>query len=418
MSIGRRGVLKAGVATSLAAARIPFVHTGVQDTIQVGLIGCGGRGTGAAQNSLESAPNIKLIALADLFPDRLDKCRTSLKKLAHPGYEVNDANCFTGLDAYRRVLDSPVDIVLLTQPPGFRPHHFEAAIDAGKHVFFEKPVAVDSWGVRKVIEIGEKAREKKLAVVPGTQSRHSPKIRETVKRVHDGAIGRIVEGRIYFNTGWLWHHGREEGWKDDWHYQVRNWYYFDWLSGDHIVEQHVHQHDMANWVMQANPVRAMGVGGRQQRVEEKWGNIYDHFAIDYEYPGGVHVHSMCRQWLKCDGKTGCEFIGTKGTADIMKGIITGENAWRWEAKEVQAQVQEHTDLVESIRKKEPLNMARRIAESSMVSILGREAAYTGAVIKWDDIMKANHRLGPDDWTKPTDYKPLPVPVPGGKPRWA
>ncbi len=385
---------------------IPFVHGGAQDpTIKVGLIGCGGRGTGAAQNVLESSENISVVALADIFPDKVKKSREVLERGKDPGVKISDDWCYSGWDAYQRILESPIDYVMLCQPPGFRPPHFEAAIAAGKHVFAEKPVAVDPVGVRKFIAAGELAKTKKLGVLPGTNGRHSLIQREAVQRLHDGAIGEIIAGRIYFNTGYLWENARKEG-ESEMEWQIRNWYYFDWLSGDHIVEQHVHQHDAANWVLQAHPVRATGVGGRQVRTEEIYGNIYDHFDIDYEYPNGVHVMSMCRQWKGVPGLVGTEWIGTKGRAWLAYGNteIHGPNAWKPDFKEPSSYVVEHREFVASIRAGKPINDATRIAESSLTSIMGREAAYTGKIVEWDALMKSDLDLSPAKY----EYGPNPV----------
>ena len=413
----RRGFLRAGSAAAAAGGveRIPLVHGGAQDhpTLRVGLVGCGGRGRGAIENVLEAAPNVQVIALADMFPDRIQAARRLAAERELAGFKVQDDHCFTGFDAYRRLLDTSVDYVMLCEPPGFRPLHFAAAVEAGKHVFMEKPVAVDPVGVRKVIEYGEKARQKKLGVVPGTQNRHSRRIRETVRRIHEGQIGNVVAGYIFFNTGYLWSYERRPGWSDmEW--QVRNWYYFDWLSGDHIVEQHIHQIDLTDWVFRAHPVRATAVGGRQARVEELYGNIYDHFGVDFEYPNGVHVLSMCRQWPRVPGFVAAWYVGTKGTAYLhhpqKSGVIEGENPWRFEGEEVPAQVQEHRDLIESIRAGNPLNEARRIAETTLTSILGREAAYTGKALTWEEVFASDLDLSPPKYEfGPNPVRPVRIP---------
>ncbi len=414
MKLSRRDFVKSGSAAAAAfVSGVPLVHArGQEPTLKVGLVGCGGRGTGAVENVLDSAPNVQVMALGDMFPDRAQACRKASE--GKPGFKVQDEFVFTGFDAYKKVLASGVDYVMLCQPPGFRPEHFEAAIEAGKHVFFEKPVAVDPVGVRKVIAAGEKAKEKKLGIVPGTQSRHTKRIIETVQRIWDGQIGEVVSGQIYFNTGYLWSYERREGWSDiEW--QIRNWYYFDWLSGDHPVEQHVHQHDVTDWVLRSNPIQATGVGGRSMRTEPLWGNIYDHFCVDYEYPNGVHVMSMCRQWKGAPGQTGAMFVGTKGKAYVQgskSGLITGEKPWQFEGKETPGQVQEHRDLIESIRAGKPLNEARRIALTSLTSILGREAAYTGQVVRYDKLLESKLELGPKDRTKFGPYEAAPVPMAG------
>jgi predicted dehydrogenase len=399
--------------------QIPLVYAGGQEaTLKIGLVGCGGRGTGAADNVLDSSENVQIIALADMFPDKIEKTRKVLKAKDHPGVKIQDDFCFSGFDAYKKILDSGIDYVMLCQPPGFRPPHFAAAVEAGKHIFFEKPVAVDPVGVRKIIEFGEKAKEKKLGVIPGTQSRHTPRIKETVARIHDGQIGEVLGGRIMFNTGYLWEYPRKEG-MSDMEWQIRNWYYFDYLSGDHIVEQHVHQHDATDWVMKSTPVQATAVGGRQMRTEELYGNIFDHFYVDYEYPNGVHVTSMCRQWKGVPGEVLAVFYGTKGAAYVhgpKSGVITGEQPWEFKpqpqdlgpnGKEINGQVLEHRDLIASIRAGKPLNEARRIAESSLTSILGREAAYTGKTIKYADLMKSDLDLSPKKYEfGPNEVRPV------------
>jgi len=387
------------------------------DPIRVGLIGCGGRGTGAADNCLSAAPNVHLIALADLYRDRLDRC---LKNLTDPnreggplkGVEVKEDHCFVGFDAYKQLLETDVNLVILATPPGFRPIHFEAAIQAGKHVFTEKPVAVDPVGIRKFMAAGELAKQKGLAVVAGTQRRHDPGYQELIKRVQDGQIGEIISARAYWNGGELWKYERKPGWSDmEW--QTRNWYYFDWLCGDHIVEQHVHNLDVINWALGAHPVKALGIGGRQVRTAPIYGNIYDHFTIDYEYENGVHMMSMCRQMDGTDRLIAEFLAGSKGTTQTQgrKYIIRGSNPWRYKGEEVNPYVQEHVDLIRSIRQGEPLNEARNVAESTMTAIMGRQSAYTGKVVTWDEMMASDLDLSPPKY----EFGPLPVrpvPMPG------
>ncbi|HUU27088.1 MAG TPA: Gfo/Idh/MocA family oxidoreductase [archaeon] len=410
----RREFLKTGAAaaaTALAGFSVVRNAWGQNaDPIRIGLVGCGGRGTGAAENCLKGAPNIHLVALADLYREHLEKCR---KDLGDPnreggplkGFEVTDDRCFVGFDSYKQLIGSGVDLVLLATPPAFRPIHFAACVQAGKHVFAEKPVAVDPTGVRQFIETGELAKKKGLAVLAGTQRRHDPAFIETVKRIADGQIGGITAGRCYYNTGFLWKYEREPGWSDmEW--QTRNWYYFTWLSGDHIVEQHIHDLDNVNWIL-GLPERGLGVGGRTVRTAPVYGNIYDHFAIDYEYSGGIHVMSMCRQWADTDRKVGVEIVGTKGTAVMEQDgqqYITGQNKWRYTGPKVYSHQQEQTDLIESIRSGNPVNDARRIAESTLTAILGRESAYTGSVIEWEQVMASKQDLVP----KSFEFGPLPM----------
>lgn len=408
--VSRRHFVKSGSAlTAAALAGAPRVHAGGQDTITVGVIGCGGRGTGAMENVLDSAPNVRIISMGDMFPDRLRGARKQLADSKREGFKVTDDTAFTGFDAYKKVLDSGCQMVILATPPGFRPMHFKAAIEAGKHVFFEKPVAVDPAGVRTVLEYGKIAKEKKLAVVTGTQRRHEGSYVETMKRIKDGAIGEVVAGRCYWNSAGVWVRPRGEN-QSDMEYQLRNWYYFPWLCGDHIVEQHVHNLDVMQWAMGANPVKATAVGGRQVRVEPQFGVIYDHFGVDYEYPNGVHVMSMCRHWNNTPSNVSEAVQGTKGRSNCAT-VIDGQNAWRYQGKHKNPYVQEHTDLIESIRKGEPLNEAEQIAHSTLVAIMGREAAYTGKVVTWDQILNSPMNLMPEK----LEFGPLPepkVPMPG------
>lgn len=387
------------------------------DVIRVGLVGCGGRGTGAARDCMRGSQGVEIVAMGDLMPDRLAGARENLAKAVSQDptlaakHKVTDETSFTGFDAYQQVLASGIDLVILATPPGFRPTHFAAAIAAGKHVFMEKPIAVDAKGVRSVIGTADLAKQKGLGVVAGTQRRHDAGYVETIKRLHAGEIGEIVGGQVYWNQGGLWHADRKPEWSDT-EWQIRNWLYFTWLSGDHIVEQHVHNIDVANWVMGAHPVRAVALGGRQRRTDPKYGHIFDHFAVELEYPNGARIQSMCRQIDGTTGFVGERFVGTKGTTDPSKSI-TGAKTWTFTPKERPANpyVQEHTDLVASIRAGKPLNEGRQVAESTLTAIMGREAAYTGLVVTWDELMAAPQELTPPKIA----FGPLPVPavpVPG------
>ena len=385
------------------------------DVIRIGLVGCGGRGTGAARDAMRGSERVELVALGDLFPDRLETARANLAKetaLASK-YKVTSEKCFTGFDAYQKVLASGIDLVILATPPGFRPAHLAAAVAAGKHIFTEKPVAVDPAGVRSVIATAQQAKQKGLAVVAGTQRRHDPGYRATIERLRDGAIGEITGGQVYWNQGGLWHVARKPEWSDA-EYQIRNWLYYTWLSGDHVVEQHIHNIDVANWVMDAHPVKAVGVGGRQARTDAKYGHIYDHFGVDFEYPNGVHVMSMCRQIDGSANNVSERFVGTKGRTDPSGTIETaGGKPWAYAkpAPAVNPYVQEHTDLVASIRAGTPLNELVRVAESTLTAIMAREAAYTGQEIAWDALLNAAQNLTPPN----VAFGPMPVPpvaVPG------
>jgi predicted dehydrogenase len=411
-TISRRDFVKTGTSTAALLAAAPLVHAAGQDqTISVGLIGCGGRGTGAAENCLESSQNVKLVSMGDMFKDRLDGSRRSLSK--KDGFKVTDDNVHTGFDAYKKVLDSGVDMVILATPPGFRPIHFAAAIDAGKHVFFEKPVGVDPVGIRKVIEAGKKAKEKKLAVVTGTQRRHQKNYLETMAKIHEGMIGDITSARAYWNGDTPWVNKRKPEW-NDMEYQLRNWYHYTWLCGDHIVEQHVHNLDVVNWALKGHPVSAVAVGGKQVRVQPEYGVGWDHFGVDFTYANDVHVLSMCRHWPKSPGNVSEAFVGTKGKSDGASRIelFSGEK-WQAPGGGINPYVQEHKDLIASIRAGTPLNEAEQIAHSTLTAIMGREAAYTGQVIKWDEFLASNLDLSPEKY----EFGPLPEPqgaTPGNK----
>ena len=404
-------------AAATAAFVLPGAHVAGSDAVRVGVIGCGGRGTGAARDVIRSSAGVEIVSLGDLTPDRLGQCREQLSKLVadEPKYKqaikVTDEKCFTGFDAFEKVLASDVHYVILASPPGFRPAHLKAAVAAGKHIFTEKPVAVDSAGIRSVLETYEQARQKGLGIGVGTQRRHQAEYLATIKRLHDGAIGDVVSGQVFWNQGGLWNRERHPSWSDvEW--QIRNWLYFTWLSGDHIVEQHVHNIDVANWVLNAHPVKAIGAGGRQWRTDPKYGHIYDHFAVDFEYPSGARVMSMCRQIDGTRGRIGEHFIGTKGSSDPA-GKIFGSSAWTYEAPEkpVSPYVQEHSDLVASIRSGKPYNELKQVAESTLTAIMGREAAYTGQELTWDEVLNADQDLTPPQ----TTFGPLevpPVPMPG------
>jgi predicted dehydrogenase len=414
--ISRRDFLKATVTASLAAA-IPGslgLHAQGSDTIRIGMIGCGGRGTGAAIDAVGSSPGVEIIAMFDPFQDRVDGSLKTLREKVPAAVKVKPETCFTGLDGYKKLLAiEDINYIVMAAPPGFRPIHLRAAIEAGKNVFMEKPVAVDPVGVRSVIASSALAAQKKLAIVAGTQRRHQKKYREIMKRVHDGAIGELVGGQCYWNQGELWVKKREPGMSEmEWH--CRNWLYFSWTSGDHIVEQHVHNIDVMNWAFRANPVKIMGMGGRAQRTAPEYGNIFDHFAVEFEYPGGVRVTSMCRQIPGCAERIEEKIVGTKGHA-FGYGEISGPAAWKFEGDEPNPYVVEHTDLIGSIRAGNPINEGKRIAESTLCAILGRMSAYTGRAVSWEwglnssklDLSPAKYEFGPN----PVD----PVAVPGQTP---
>lgn len=410
----RRKFLKTSTAAIVGGAAvrlggIPGAYAAGSDEIRVGLIGCGQRGTGAAQNCLTAAPGVKLVAMGDVFKDHLDKSYGILSALGGQ-VDVPEERRYVGLDAFEKVLAADVNYVILATPPGFRPIQLKAAVEAGKNIFTEKPVAVDGPGIRSVLETYEEAKGKGLAIGAGTQRRHQTGYLETLKRIQDGAIGEIVEARAYWNQGPIWVHPREEGWTDvEW--QLRNWYYFTWLCGDHIVEQHVHNLDAVNWAMRAHPARAVGLGGRQVRTGPEYGNIYDHFAIDYEYEHGVHLASYCRQISGCQNNVSEALAGSKGFCQVNKYSITGAKAWKLDGPDNKPYVQEHTDLISSIRSGKPYNELKTVAESTLTAILGRMAAYTGKEVAWEQALNSKEDLMPPklDWAVSLPVAPVAVP---------
>jgi myo-inositol 2-dehydrogenase/D-chiro-inositol 1-dehydrogenase len=384
---------------------IPGAWAAGSDEIRVGVIGCGGRGTGAALNVVNAAEGVTIVAMADAFKDRLDQSRTILTERAGDKMKVTDDTAFVGLDAYKKVIEADVNYIVMAAPPGFRPEHIKAAVAAGKHIFAEKPVAVDGAGVKSCLESHAEISRKGLGLVGGTLYRHHTGYLESIKRVHDGQIGEVTGAWGWYNTTGLWKKDREPEWSDL-EYQMRNWLYYTWLSGDHIVEQAVHNIDALNWIMGANPVRAVGTGGRQVRTAPEYGHIYDHFAIDYEYPGNKHVTLMCRQQDGTDKKIANEVVGTTGRAFILpQFFITGANPWKLDGEINDAYVVEHTDLINSIRAGKPLNEMKQLAESTLTGILGREAAYTGGAVTWEQALDT-----PSQFPAKLEWGPMPVPA--------
>jgi myo-inositol 2-dehydrogenase/D-chiro-inositol 1-dehydrogenase len=402
-----RNATAAAVATTVASRfeRLAGAYAAGSDEIRVGLVGCGGRGTGAAGNVLKAAPGVRVVALADAFQDRLDQGRKALASEHPDTATIADDHCFVGLDAYQSLLKTDVNYVILATPPGFRPIHIKAAIDAGKNIFAEKPVAVDSAGVRQCISMADEIASRGLAMAAGTQYRHFDPYIQSMQRLHDGAIGKITAARAYYNTSELWHHERQPDWTDL-ENQVRNWLYYTWLSGDHIVEQFVHNIDAMNWALQGHPVRAIATGGRQVRTAPEFGHIYDHFAVAYEYDNGVFCTAMCRQQNGTDKKVSNEFTGTTGSAVVLPTyVIQGPNPWKYEGDPNDMYVQEHTDLIASIRAGKPLNELKQVAESTLTAVMGRMSAYSGKTITWDEAINSPESLMPEKLT----WGPMPTP---------
>ncbi len=381
-------------AAQLAAARQAYA-TG-SDRVRVGLVGCGGRDTGAAHNALAASDRVDVVALADVFRDRLDDCRQRLA--AHDGTraKVADDRCHVGFDAYRELIAGDVDLVVLATPPHFRPMHLEEAIRNRRHVFMEKPVAVDAPGVRKVIAAADEADRLGLSIVAGTQRRHEQSYLAAMSRIRSGAIGDIVSARCYWNMGGLWMNAPRPEWTDmEW--QLRNWLYFTWLSGDHICEQHIHNLDVVNWAIGTHPIRAAGMGGRQVRTDPDYGHIFDHFAVEYEYPEHVFVTSMCRQTDGCWNRVSESVRGTEGWCDTSPGqaVIGGSSPWRFAEDNPNPYVEEQRNLLASIGGGSTrLNEGRRVAESTLTAIMGRMSAYTGKEVTWEQAMSSQLDLTP------------------------
>ncbi len=386
------------------------------EKIRVGLIGCGGRGTDSIRDCVTGSKAVELVAMGDLFKDRLKRSYSELANgdkererppLGEP-FKVPKEQTFAGFDAYEKVLACDIDMVIQATPPHFRPMHLKAAIEAGKHVFMEKPAGVDPVGIRKVIEAAKLAEQKGLAIVAGTQRRHQKHYVELMQRVRNGDIGEILAAQCYWCGGdmigyWKWHEPSEAATQFEW--QLRNWPWFVWTSGDHYVEQHVHNIDIINWALDAHPVKALGMGGRQVRKE---GNIWDHFAVEYEYENGVRLSSMARQINGCSDRVSEHLVGMKGTCytDGSSGKIEGQNAYEYNGPNPNPYVMEHIDLVNSILEGRPLNEGVRVAESTLAAIMGRMSAYTGRELSWKWVMEASKLdLSPESY----DVKERPIP---------
>jgi len=409
----RRNFIQASAAAGAAvlASNTSSIFAAGSDTVRVGIIGCGGQGTRDLISCVNSSPGVEIAAMGDLFEDRLQQSFEKLSKDVPSALKVTPDRRFIGFEAYKRVVQSDVHVVFLTPPPHWRAQHLQAAIEAGKHVFMEKPGGVDPKGIRSVIQTAELASQKRLSIVAGTQRRHSKKYQEIIRRIHDGQIGEVVAGQAYWNGGdmlgyWQWY--EKEG-RSDMEWQCRSWPWFTWTSGDHIVEQHVHNLDVINWAIGAHPVQCAGMGGRAVR---KLGNIYDHFAVEFEYPNGVRVSSYCRQINGCTDRIAERVVGTKGVADVDMGVIAGEKPFKYTGPDPDHYVQEMADLIASIRTGSPINEGKNVAESTMNAVMGRMSAYTGRALKWDWAMNASKLdLAPAkyEWG---DFPAAPVAVPG------
>jgi predicted dehydrogenase len=393
------------------------------EPIKAGLIGSGGRGAGAARQFINAGPNCELVTIGDVFQDRVDKCRNSIKE--QTGVEIPDDKSFTGLDAYKRVLEQDINYVILATPPYFRPEHFQAAVEARMHIFMEKPVAVDPVGVRSIMASAKQAEASGLCVVTGTQRHHKRDYVEIFRRVAgEGAIGKIVAANAYWNQYKLWHTPREEGWTDL-EAMLRDWVNWTWLSGDHIVEQHIHNIDVVNWFMGKFPVKAVGFGSRHRRPT---GDQYDNFSVDFVYDEEEHMHSMCRQINGCTrnvsefirgthGYTNCEntIWNTDGTIQFKYDYGLDESGEPLDGVKVGPYDQEHIDLVTAIRTEEYVNEAEFTAKSNLTAIMGRISAYTGKEVTWDEVMNSDLKIGPETVALgPVNMEAI-IPVPGEAP---
>lgn len=427
LHVSRRTFIKSTAAT--AAAVVANSHIGYSqgsDKIRVGLIGCGGRGTGAGIiDCANSTKGVELVAIGDLFQDFIETAPQRIKENLQKReldvneiYKVTPETTFSGFDAYKKVLECDVDMVILTTPPNFRPLHLEAAVKAGVHVFMEKPVAVDPVGIRSVLKSAELAKQKGLTLVAGTQMRRLESYRETIKRIQDGAIGDITGGQCVRTGGAMrdWREDEKEK-KPEWsemEYHIRRWLFWTWLSGDFIVEMHVHNLDVMNWVLQSHPVQCMAVGGRQARTEPEYGNIYDHFAVEYLYPENIRIEYMGTQIDKFTYRQDQRLTGTKGSLymDGGHGIISGEKPYEYNGDAENPSVLQYAEMIDSIRNGKAMNEGKQIAESTMTAIMGRMSAYTGRTLKWDWIMESSKLdLNPEkmEFGQVPD---MPVAIPG------
>ena len=425
----RRDFLKTTAATvaglGIVGAMTTPVHAAGDDTLKIALIGCGNRGTGAVTQALRTKGSVKLWALADTFPDRVESCLRHVQREMKNGNEqskeapqqidVPKDRQFVGLDAYRKVMESGVDVVILAGPPGYRPLHFEHAIKSGKHVFMEKPVATDPAGIRRVLAAAEEAKKKNLKVGVGLQRRHQPSYIESIDRINNGEIGDLVALRCYWNGGPPAKTPFPRGDLSELEFQVRNWYFFDWLSGDHICEQHVHNIDVCNWIKGAHPVEAQGMGGRQVRTGKEFGNIFDHHAVEYTYADGTKMFSQCRQILNTATLIAEAVHGTRGTATLngtnAELFVGNQQKWKkgggGKGYSNSAYQVEHDAFFDAIRNEKPHNEAEYGATSTMTAILGRMATYSGQRVKWDHAINLPTAITVDAeaWDATTPLKP-------------
>lgn len=405
-----------GACVGLSLAR--SAHAAGSDILRVGLVGCGGRGAGAAVNALSADANARLVALGDVFPDMLHSARAAIRAAKPEQTDVDDDHCFVGFEAYRHVIDC-CDVVLLALPTYFHPTYLKACVDAGKHVFCEKIHAVDAPGVKLVLAAGEIAKQKGLSIVSGLAWRYHTGVQETMKRVLDGAIGRITSIEVTCNTGSLRSRPRQPGWSEM-EYQLRDWYNFYWLAGDLPGLNLVHNLDKAAWAMHDQPpLHAWGMGGRQTRVGRQYGDAWDHFAVVYQYADGARMYAYCRQQDGCLPSIADRFVGAKGTCDLLNCRIDGENPWRYAGPDCNRFDLEHVALFNGIRQGQPVNNSLYMARSSMLAIMATWACYTGKLLTWEQATNCPHVVAPQRLALDADPPTLPdargdyaMPTPG------
>ncbi|QDT70032.1 Glycosyl hydrolase family 109 protein 1 precursor [Planctomycetes bacterium MalM25] len=417
----RRGFLQQSAAVGstvavLSASPLAYgAHTGVDETLRVGLVGCGGRGRGAAIDALSADKNTKLVAVGDAFADRAASGLAAIEfdESVADRVTVDADHTFSGFDAFKKVIDADVDVILLATPPHFRPEHLAYAVEKGKHVFVEKPISVDMPGAESVASTCEIAAQKGLSIVSGLCWRYDLGVRETMRRIQEGAIGDLIAIESNYNSGTLWHRGDKPGWSRM-EYQLRNWLYYTWLSGDIIAEQAIHSLDKTAWLMgDASPVKAMAMGGRQQRTDAKYGNVYDHFTVFYEYEAGPSVFFTCRQQDGCTTRVDETVHGTKGKAEILAHRVQPNNGseWRYDGQKPSMYLNEHIEFFKSIRDGQPINNGHYMVNSTRIAHMGRMAAYGGKTLGWDEAVSSVERLGPEKYGW-TDLPEPPVAVPG------
>ena len=406
-----------GAASTVQAANINN-NLSSDKPLRIALVGCGGRGTGAAMQALKVRKGVKIVAVADAFQDKAEAIHKRLTRKPNPQIDIPKERVFHGFDAYKKAIDSDCDLVILATPPHFRPIHLEYAVNKKKHVFMEKPVAVDGPGIRSVMKSSDIAKANNTMLAVGLQRRHQFDYKESIQRCQDGAIGNFQYAKVYWNSGGVWTRKREEG-MSEMEYQMKNWYYFNWLCGDHIVEQHIHNLDVINWLKGTHPTQCSGMGGRQVRTAKEHGEIYDHFFTEYQYADGTQMFSQARHIKNCVNTVDEYAYGDKGRIHFKKHQITGETNWKFDGKRVSGHQQEWNDLIDSLDRGEIYNEGHTGAEATLTAIMGRMASYSGKTVTWEQALNSEVKLSPDSYTwnstpptVPNAKGEYPIPMPG------